>query len=72
MRTLQTRNVFLSIAFVFICVITAGLEVSAQTCDVTWRKVDNPRVISGEVAIPAGQTVCVKAGVQVQFAADGN
>ncbi|HEX8736268.1 MAG TPA: FG-GAP-like repeat-containing protein [Pyrinomonadaceae bacterium] len=41
---------------------------AAQTCDVTWRKADNPRVISGTVTIPAGQTVCAEPGVIVQSA----
>src|SRR3712207_5214104 len=43
----------------------------AQTCDVTWRKADNPRVISGTVTIPAGQTVCAEPGVVVQFTSNG-
>ncbi len=43
----------------------------AQTCDVTWRKVDNPHVISGTVTIPAGQTVCAEPGVNVQFTSNG-
>ncbi len=45
---------------------------SAQTCNVTWRKADNPHVISGTVTIPADQTVCLEAGVQVQFASEGS
>jgi hypothetical protein len=39
----------------------------AVTCDVTWRKADNPRVISGTVTIPANQTLCIEPGVIVQF-----
>ncbi len=62
------RFLFLALTFVF----TGGvIDVIAQTCDVTWRRADNPRVISGAVTIPAGQTVCVESGVQVEFAADG-
>ena len=43
----------------------------AQACDVTWRKADGPHVIAGAVTIPAGQTVCVEPGVQVQFTDGG-
>ncbi len=39
-----------------------------SVCDVTWRKVDNPHIISGTVTIPANQTVCVEPGVIVQWA----
>ena len=58
-------------------VLAAGLLLygyshsSAQTCDVTWRKADNPRVISANITIPAGQTVCVEPGVVVQFTSNG-
>lgn len=45
--------------------------VTAQNCDVTWRKAENPHVISNAVTIPANKTVCVEAGVHVQFTADG-
>jgi hypothetical protein len=49
-----------------------GIQLAtAQNCDVTWHKADGPHVISGAVTIPAGQTVCVEAGVQVQFADGG-
>ena len=48
-----------------------GVPVLAQTCDITWRKADNPRVISGTVTIPAGQNVCIEPGVIVQFNDDG-
>ena len=43
-------------------------QPAGTTCDVTWRKVDNPHVISGTVTIPANQTVCVEPGVIVQWA----
>ena len=43
-------------------------QPTGTTCDVTWRKVDNPHVISGTVTIPANQTVCVEPGVIVQWA----
>lgn len=43
----------------------------APACDVSWRRVDSPRVVSGTQTIPAGQHVCVEPGVVVQFAADG-
>lgn len=59
--------------FIFIAlgVMFGNHIAAAQTCDVTWRKADNPRTISGTVVIPAGQTVCAEPGVRVQFTADG-
>ncbi|HEX8733753.1 MAG TPA: FG-GAP-like repeat-containing protein, partial [Pyrinomonadaceae bacterium] len=44
---------------------------TAQTCDVTWRKAENPRMISNATTIPAGQTVCAEPGVVVQFGSQG-
>ena len=56
----------------FVSAIAFGQEQMTQpsrtTCDVTWRKVDNPHVISGTVTIPANQTVCLEPGVVVQWA----
>ncbi len=49
----------------------ASQFVTAQTCDETWQKADNPHVISGTVTIPAGRTVCIEPGVHVEFASDG-
>ena len=60
-----------SFALTVFCILFSVVFVRAQACDVTWRKVDNPRVISGTVTIPAGQTVCVEPGVNVQFTDDG-
>ena len=49
-------------------VIVFGSQIAvAQTCDSTWRKADGPRIISSEMTIPAGQTVCVEGGVHVEF-----
>ncbi len=48
-----------------------AVNARAQTCDVTWRKADNPRVISNNVTIPEGQTVCVEPGAVVQFTSNG-
>lgn len=65
------RHFFLKFLFIVFSVFFGSQFAAAQTCDQTWRKVDNPRVISGEVTIPAGQTVCVEPGAVVQFTADG-
>jgi hypothetical protein len=43
----------------------------AQTCNVIWRKADNPRLINGVQTIPAGQTVCAEPGVRVNFTSSG-
>ncbi len=59
------------VVFVLFAFFFGGHLAIAQTCDVTWRKADNPHVISGTVTIPANQIVCLEAGVQVQFASDG-
>lgn len=61
---------FFCLAFA-IANVLFNVSILAQTCDTTWRKADNPHVISGTVTIPAGQTVCIEPGVQVQFADDG-
>ena len=58
-------------ALVAALTFASATAVPAQTCDVTWRKIDNPHVISGTVTIPAGQTVCVEPGVIVQFTSNG-
>lgn len=59
--------------FIFITLgVLFGSQIAdAQTCNVTWRKADNPRTISGTTVIPAGQTVCVEPGVRVQFTNNG-
>lgn len=59
--------------FIFIAlgVLFGGRVADAQTCNVTWRKADNPRTISGTTVIPAGQTVCAEPGVRVQFSSNG-
>ncbi|HEX8281071.1 MAG TPA: hypothetical protein VF551_06820, partial [Chthoniobacterales bacterium] len=54
-----------------LALIGSSQIAGAQTCDVTWRKADNPRVICGTVVIPLGQTVCAEPGVVVQFTSNG-
>ena len=50
-------------------VLTGGaIAKTDAVCDVTWRKADNPHIISGTVTIPANQTVCIEPGVIVQWA----
>ncbi|HZH34381.1 MAG TPA: hypothetical protein VEX64_06035, partial [Pyrinomonadaceae bacterium] len=73
MRRKTNREYLLSLAAVVFCILSGLTEATAQMpgCDVTWRKIDNPRVISGTQTIPAGQTVCAEPGVRVQFAANG-
>lgn len=61
----------LTFIFTVLGIFFSSQTAVAQVCDVTWRKADNPRTISGTVTIPAGQTVCVEAGGRVQFASDG-
>lgn len=68
---MKTQFFWRSILFGLFCVLCGTINTAAQSCDITWRKIDNPRVISGTVTIPAGQTVCAEPGVVVQFAADG-
>ncbi len=67
----MNRTYLGSLIVVLLGLTFGGPPADAQTCDVTWRKADNPRVISGTVTIPAGQTVCVEPGVRVEFRANG-
>jgi hypothetical protein len=71
-KQVRKHRVFSFFLAVF-CLLGAANFAQAQTpgCDVTWRKADNPRVISGTQTIPANQNVCAEPGVVVQFASDG-
>jgi hypothetical protein len=71
MKKTASVPVLLPGLFVAALLIVMTQFASAQTCDVTWRKADNPRVISGTVTIPATQTVCAEPGVVVQFSSNG-
>ncbi len=71
MKNKTGKHYLFGFVFVALGVLLGSQIIHAQTCDVTWRKIDNPHTISGTVTIPAGQTVCVEAGVQVQFTSDG-
>jgi hypothetical protein len=71
MKKLVNVHFGFTAAFAAALVVFASQSSEAQTCDVTWRKADNPRVISGTVTIPANQTVCAQPGVMVQFSSNG-
>ncbi|HLM01525.1 MAG TPA: Ig-like domain-containing protein, partial [Pyrinomonadaceae bacterium] len=70
MKIEKSRFSNLALSF-FIVLFGAAGYAAAQTCDVTWRKAENPRVITSATTIPANQTVCVEPGVRVQFGAEG-
>ena len=72
MKSKRSKKYLLGFVFAAFGVLFGSHIAVAQTCDVTWRKADNPRVISGTVTIPAGQTVCAEPGVIVQSASGTN
>ncbi len=72
MKSKRSKKYVLGFVFAAFGVLFGNQIAAAQTCDVMWRKVDNPRVISGTVTIPAGQTVCAEPGVIVQSASGTN
>ncbi len=71
MTTLGNCSRYLTIPLTASLLVLVGQIANGQTCDVTWRKVNNPTVISADVTIPVGQTVCVEPGVVVQFTSNG-
>ena len=71
MKSRTGKQYIFGFVFAALGVLFGSQIAAAQTCDVTWLKVNNPRVISSTQTIPAGQTVCVEPGVVVQFTTDG-
>ncbi len=68
MKSRKLNRHFFRLSLVVLGVMFGDHIAAAQTCDVTWRKIDNPHIISGTVTIPANQRVCIEPGVIVQWA----
>ena len=71
MKNKTGKQYLLGVVFVALVGVFGTQIAAAQTCDVTWRKADNPRTISCSTYDPVGQTVCAEPGVRVQFASNG-
>ena len=71
MKNLIDKAIFFNLYIIASCLTCWTSFAQAPNCDVTWRKADNPRIISGTQTIAANQNVCAEPGVVVQFASDG-
>ena len=71
MKSRTGKQYLFGFIFITLGVLFGSQIANAQTCDVIWRKADNPRMITGTAVIPASQTVCAEPGVRVQFASNG-
>lgn len=57
-----------SLSFFASCLLLAATSARAQVT--TWRAADNPHIVHGTYTVPAGQTLVLEAGAQVQIDAD--
>ncbi|MGB7924353.1 MAG: Ig-like domain-containing protein [Pyrinomonadaceae bacterium] len=74
MKSKGGNHFVFSFGLALLWMFLSGQAVFAQqppACTETWRKADNPHVISGTVTISSAQTVCVEPGVRVQFNSNG-